>query len=82
MGGYGSPEDDVQASIDLNDNSVNDVRSRLPDPNKEYLECIDCGDEIPEKRRKAIPGCPRCINCQAIVDKMPRGKIRLLDKLT
>jgi len=27
-------------------------------------ECEDCGDDIPLKRRKAQPGCTRCINCQ------------------
>lgn len=27
-------------------------------------ECIDCGEDIPEKRRKAAPGCERCIECQ------------------
>lgn len=27
-------------------------------------ECIDCGEVIPEKRRKAVPGCVRCIECQ------------------
>ena len=82
MGGYGSPEDDVQASIDLNDNAIHDVRERLPDPDKEYLECVDCGDEIPEARRKAIPGCPRCVACQELIDKLPRRKVKLLDKLT
>lgn len=29
-----------------------------------YSHCEDCGDEIPEKRRKAVPGCRRCIHCQ------------------
>jgi phage/conjugal plasmid C-4 type zinc finger TraR family protein len=28
------------------------------------IDCIDCGDEIPEKRRIAQPGCRRCIDCQ------------------
>ncbi|GAB6191138.1 TraR/DksA C4-type zinc finger protein [Desulfocastanea catecholica] len=25
--------------------------------------CLDCGDAIPEARRKARPGCIRCITC-------------------
>jgi phage/conjugal plasmid C-4 type zinc finger TraR family protein len=25
--------------------------------------CIDCGEDIPEARRKAQPGCERCIDC-------------------
>jgi len=26
--------------------------------------CIDCGEKIPEARRKAVPGCIRCAPCQ------------------
>lgn len=31
-------------------------------------DCLDCGDEIPEARRKAQPGCHRCIECQTILE--------------
>lgn len=27
--------------------------------------CEDCGDPIPEARRQAVPGCTRCVWCQA-----------------
>lgn len=27
-------------------------------------DCLGCGEEIPEKRRQAVPGCTRCISCQ------------------
>ena len=26
--------------------------------------CEDCGGEIPAARRKAVPGCTRCVGCQ------------------
>lgn len=29
-----------------------------------HLHCEDCGEEIPEARRRAVPGCTRCIVCQ------------------
>lgn len=29
-----------------------------------YSHCEECGDDIPEARRKAVPGCHRCIHCQ------------------
>lgn len=32
-------------------------------------ECEDCGDEIPAGRRKAAPGCTRCVLCQSDYDK-------------
>lgn len=37
--------------------------SRALGPSLEY--CDDCGDEIPQARRLAVPGCTRCIACQA-----------------
>jgi phage/conjugal plasmid C-4 type zinc finger TraR family protein len=27
-------------------------------------ECEDCGEPIPEGRRKAVPGCVRCVICE------------------
>ena len=26
--------------------------------------CAGCGEEIPEKRRLAVPGCTHCVKCQ------------------
>ncbi len=31
----------------------------------EIMECEDCGEEIPEARRKAIPGVKLCTFCQS-----------------
>lgn len=31
-----------------------------------------CGDEIPEERRKALPGATRCIDCQTRQDRRAR----------
>lgn len=33
--------------------------------------CIECGDEIPEARRRAVPGVKTCIRCQAERDRQP-----------
>lgn len=32
--------------------------------------CIDCGDDIPEARRAAAPGCKRCIHCESDHQKL------------
>ena len=57
------------------DNAVNDqiassiedeiarIRSRLPH-GESLHECEECGEDIPEARRKAIPGVRLCIACQ------------------
>jgi len=34
--------------------------------------CIDCGDPIPEARRKARPGCIRCIQCAEMFEASER----------
>ena len=31
--------------------------------------CDECGDEIPEARRIAMPGCTLCIDCQEEFEK-------------
>lgn len=37
------------------------------------LECDDCGEDIPEPRRIAIPGVQRCIHCQELVERRMKG---------
>lgn len=34
------------------------------------LECSWCGEEIPEARMKAIPGCELCVDCQASKERL------------
>jgi phage/conjugal plasmid C-4 type zinc finger TraR family protein len=31
--------------------------------------CEDCGDSIPEERRRAVPGARRCVWCQALHER-------------
>ncbi len=40
-------------------------------------ECADCGDDIPEARRQALPGVTLCVSCQQARDKTfrPHGGI-------
>lgn len=35
-------------------------------------ECADCGEPIPAKRRRALPGVRTCVACQAERDKAVR----------
>jgi len=50
----------------MNDNAVHKVRDALAkqalEPSLE--ECEECGEEIPEARRLAVPGCKMCIYCK------------------
>jgi RNA polymerase-binding transcription factor DksA len=40
-------------------------------PGQCTLECVSCGDAIPEARRLALldRGCTRCIECQDLADQ-------------
>lgn len=33
------------------------------------MTCIDCGAEIQEERRMVMPGCMRCVLCQAKIER-------------
>ena len=61
----------VQDQID--DTVVDGVlraRARLPSGEGE-THCVECGDEIPEARRRALPGARTCISCQSARDRRP-----------
>lgn len=53
-------------SIHLHMNAVAGVRSQLEkqraQPSAEF--CVDCGEEIPQSRREAVPGVQLCIYCK------------------
>ncbi|MDX9859498.1 MAG: DksA/TraR family C4-type zinc finger protein [Rhodospirillales bacterium] len=71
MAGGWTRDGAVQEQID---DSVTDAvaraRARLPaGPGEIY--CIECGEEIPEARRKALPGVTTCVACQEAIDRRP-----------
>lgn len=37
------------------------------------LECEECGEPIPEKRREMVIGCTRCFDCQMIHEHKQKG---------
>lgn len=45
------------------EDAVARVRSDLPQ-GESLVECEECGEPIPEARRKAMPGVRLCIACQ------------------
>lgn len=67
-----APEGAVQDQIE---DSIKDAlaaaRIRLPS-GAGLQECEVCGEDIPEKRRFALPGARTCVACQAVLD---RGRV-------
>lgn len=37
-----------------------------------FLLCDDCGDPIDAERRKAVPACKRCVDCQEAAERRLR----------
>jgi len=74
MSGYAGADDESVHAIILAENEINLARSMLPKgPGTPY--CLDCGEEIPVERRKAMPGTTHCIFCQEAHDKRPQIKM-------
>jgi phage/conjugal plasmid C-4 type zinc finger TraR family protein len=64
-----APDGAVQDQIDVSvADAVQLARSRLPSGQGE-IHCQECGDEIPEARRKAMPGARLCVTCQSGHDR-------------
>jgi phage/conjugal plasmid C-4 type zinc finger TraR family protein len=66
-----APDGAVQDQID---DTVTDgvMRARAHMPvGESATHCVECGEEIPEARRRAMPGVQRCIACQSERDRRP-----------
>lgn len=61
----GAVQDQIDASVE---DAVKRARSQLP-KGKSLSHCAECGVEIPEARRSAIPGVRLCVGCQTALDR-------------
>jgi phage/conjugal plasmid C-4 type zinc finger TraR family protein len=61
----GAVQDQIDASVD---DAVERARSQLP-RGPSARNCHECGEAIPEPRRKAVPGVRYCVRCQSELDK-------------
>lgn len=61
----GAVQDQIDASVE---DAVNRVRSQLPS-GPGLRTCEECGADIPEARRKVMPGVRVCVACQEALDK-------------
>ncbi len=66
-----APDGAVQDQID--DTIADEVmraRARMP-TGEGAVHCVECGNEIPEARRLAMPGVRTCVMGQTEIDKHP-----------
>lgn len=66
--GFGSVDnfqETIQATVD---NAVDFARSQIK-AGASRSNCLSCGRPIPKARRKAVPGCTHCVQCQSGADR-------------
>jgi len=61
----GAVQDQIDASVD---DEVRRARANLAGGDARS-ECIECGEPIPEARRRAVAGVQRCVACQQARDR-------------
>ncbi|HLS81701.1 MAG TPA: DksA/TraR family C4-type zinc finger protein [Steroidobacter sp.] len=63
--GDGAVQDQIDATVS---DAVKRAQSRLPS-GPGLSHCEECGAQIPEARRKAMPGVRLCVPCQEAEDR-------------
>jgi phage/conjugal plasmid C-4 type zinc finger TraR family protein len=61
----GAVQEQIDASVD---DAVNRARLALG-KGESLAHCEECGEDIPEARRRAVPGARRCVVCQSEADR-------------
>ena len=67
--GDNAVQDQIDATVE---DAIKRARSRLPQ-GPGLVRCEDCDTEIPEARRKAVPGVRLCVPCQEAQDREAAG---------
>ena len=63
--------DDVDRAQQIEQQRINDaLAQRQAESGNSAAVCDECGEEIPEARRKAVEGCTRCVDCQEAYERM------------
>ncbi len=70
----GAVSEQIEASIE---DELQRMKSARQPVGESLTECAECGEDIPEKRRLAIPGVKLCIDCASERDgqRAQRGGI-------
>ncbi len=72
MAGGWSRDGAVQDQIDQSVADAVERARRALQPGEGRHDCEDCGEPIPEARRRAVPGVRRCVACQEAHDAESR----------
>jgi len=61
----GAVQEQIDATIK---DAIERAKSNLP-AGESLMHCAECGEEIPEARRIALPGVRLCLACQQVADR-------------
>ncbi|MGR3593654.1 MAG: DksA/TraR family C4-type zinc finger protein [Limimaricola soesokkakensis] len=67
----GAVEEQIEASIN---DELKRMQARRGPSGKSRTHCAECEEEIPERRRAAIPGVKLCVDCQQGRDSRPEAR--------
>ena len=71
MAGGWAPDSAVQDQIDDTvKDAISFARLRMPS-GVSAMDCAECGEPIPQRRREALPGVRTCVACQGERDRRP-----------
>ena len=65
----GAVQDQIDDTVS---DAVKAARAGMPTGESEKW-CIECGEDIPEKRRVSLPGVKTCVECQSKRDSSARS---------
>lgn len=57
----GAVNDQIEASVA---EELERMRARRAPVGDSFADCAECGEPIPEARRRALPGVKICVDCQ------------------
>jgi len=60
----GAVQDQIDATVE---DAIKRARSELPQ-GESLSHCEECGKDIPDARREAVPGVRLCVTCQSELD--------------
>jgi len=55
--------EESQRALDL---ALAEAKRKAARPAVDHPHCLECGEEIPEKRRALLPGVECCVYCQQL----------------
>lgn len=67
----GAVNEQIEASIS---EELERMRARRGPEGESLTECAECGEEIPEARRRALPGVKLCVDCASARDSVFRAR--------